>query len=137
MEEPLLILQGGYNRKVPIVQRIIGALNDYLENVRPELATFESGDAIFLGMTGKRFLGSNLTGLVGDYVRNSGVSEDGACQLFCHVTATNMLRGGANIRHVQEMLGHEDLNTTQRYTHVVIKDLQKVHRQTHPFARKD
>ncbi|GAB5382863.1 MAG: hypothetical protein Alis2KO_42040 [Aliiglaciecola sp.] len=46
-----------------------------------------------------------------------------------------MLRNGADIRYVQEMLGHEDLNTTQRYTHVVINDLKKVHQQTHPFAR--
>jgi integrase/recombinase XerD len=48
-----------------------------------------------------------------------------------------MVRNGADIRYVQEMLGHEDLNTTQLYTHVVIKGLQKVHGRTHPFARKD
>ncbi|GAB5382869.1 MAG: hypothetical protein Alis2KO_42100 [Aliiglaciecola sp.] len=104
------------------------------------MATFASGDALFLGETGKRILSSKLTELVGEYVRRSGVADAdadaGACHLLRHATGTHMLRNGADIRYVQEMLGHEDLNTTQRYTHVVINDLKKVHQQTHPFANK-
>ncbi len=70
-------------------------------------------------------------------MRRSGVTTVGACHILRHATGTHMLRNCADIRYVQEMLGHEDLNTTQRYTHIVIKDLQQVHGRTHPFARKD
>jgi len=128
--------KGSYDRTIPIVQRTINALNDYLENVRPELATFESGDALFLGMTGKRILSSKLTELVGDYVRRSGVSEDGACHVLRYATGTHMLENGADIRVVQEQLGHEDISSTQLYALVSIKHLKKVHEKTHPFSDK-
>ena len=128
--------KGSYDRTVPIVQRTIDALNDYLENVRPELATFESGDALFLGMTGKRILSSKLTELVGDYVRRSGVSENGACHVLRYATGTHMLENGADIRVVQEQLGHEDISSTQLYALVSIKHLKKVHAKTHPFSNK-
>jgi integrase/recombinase XerD len=127
--------KGGYDRVVPIVQRTVDAINEYLTKVRPLLATFASGDALFLGETGKRILSSKLTDLVGEYVRRSGVATEGACHLLRHATGTHMLRNGADIRYVQEMLGHEDISSTQLYTHVVINDLQKVHKQTHPFAK--
>ena len=128
--------KGSYDRTVPIVQRTIDVLNDYLENVGPELATFESGDALFLGMTGKRILSSKLTELVGDYVRRSGVSEDGACHILRYATGTHMLENGADIRVVQEQLGHEDISSTQLYALVSIKHLKKVHEKTHPFSNK-
>tara|TARA_R110002167_G_scaffold320868_1_gene526660 strand:+ start:98 stop:859 length:762 start_codon:yes stop_codon:yes gene_type:complete len=127
--------KGGYDRVVPIVQRTVDAINEYLTKVRPLLAIFASGDALFLGETGKRILSSKLTELVGEYIRRSGVAEEGACHLLRHATGTHMLRNGADIRYVQEMLGHEDISSTQLYTHVVINDLQKVHKQTHPFAK--
>ena len=127
--------KGGYDRVVPIVQRTEDAINEYLTKVRPLLAIFASGDALFLGETGKRILSSKLTELVGEYIRRSGVAEEGACHLLRHATGTHMLRNGADIRYVQEMLGHEDISSTQLYTHVVINDLQKVHKQTHPFAK--
>ncbi len=128
--------KGGYDRTVPIVQRTIDALNDYLDNIRPELATSESGDAIFLGMTGKRILSSKLTELVGGYVRRSGVAEEGACHLLRYATGTHMLQNGADIRYVQEQLGHEDISSTQLYALVSIRDLKRVHAKTHPFSNK-
>ena len=128
--------KGGYDRTVPIVQRTIDALNDYLEKVRPELVTFESGDAIFLGLTGKRILSSKLTELVGGYIRRSGVAEEGACHLLRYATGTHMLQNGADIRYVQEQLGHEDISSTQLYALVSIRDLKIVHAKTHPFSDK-
>jgi integrase/recombinase XerD len=68
------------------------------------------------------------------YVRASGVGKLGACHLFRHTAATLMLEGGADIRFIQELLGHSDLETTQIYTHVTIDRLQQVHRLTHPGA---
>ncbi|KOP32679.1 recombinase XerD, partial [Xenorhabdus sp. GDc328] len=61
--------------------------------------------------------------------------KPGACHLFRHSMATQMLDNGADIRHIQAMLGHEKLNTTQIYTRVAIGHLKKVHKQTHPAER--
>jgi integrase/recombinase XerD len=58
--------------------------------------------------------------------------KHGACHLFRHTMATLMLEGGADTRFIQQMLGHADLNTTQIYTHVAIRQLQEIHRTTHP-----
>jgi integrase/recombinase XerD len=72
---------------------------------------------------------------VRDYVERSGVGKKGSCHLFRHTMATLMLEGGADIRFIQEMLGHADPKTTQIYTLVSIKKLQEVHTASHPGAR--
>ena len=68
------------------------------------------------------------------YLDEAGVTKPGACHLFCHTMATAMLDNGADVRHVQEMLGHALISTTQRYTHVSIAKLKAVHATTHPAA---
>ena len=69
------------------------------------------------------------------YVEAADVGQKGACHIFRHTMATAMLDGGADIRYVQEMLGHASLSTTQIYTHLSIQKLQKIHAATHPAAR--
>ncbi len=64
-----------------------------------------------------------------------GVGKEGACRIFRHTVATLMLDGGADIRYVQEMLGHSELETTQIYTQVTIDKLKKIHDATHPAAK--
>ena len=76
-----------------------------------------------------------LTDRVREYVEQSGVGKKGSCHLFRHTMATLMLEGGADIRFIQEMLGHADPKTTQIYTLVSIKKLQAVHTATHPAAK--
>ena len=73
-----------------------------------------------------------LGNLVRDYVKRSGVNKSGCCHLFRHAMATLMLENGADLRYVQQMLGHARLNTTEIYTHVNIQKLIEVHRLTHP-----
>jgi integrase/recombinase XerD len=73
-----------------------------------------------------------LTELVRGYVEASGIAKRGACHMFRHTCATLMLEGGADIRFIQAMLGHAKLETTQIYTHVAIRQLQEIHRATHP-----
>ena len=73
-----------------------------------------------------------LTEVVRGYVEAANVGKHGACHLFRHTMATLMLEGGADIRFIQAMLGHADLKTTQIYTHVAIRQLQEIHRATHP-----
>lgn len=75
--------------------------------------------------------------MVGKYVRRAGIDKPGACHLFRHAVATSMLNAGADIRYVQELLGHSDLSTTQVYTHVAIEQLQKVYEKTHPAFKSD
>lgn len=91
---------------------------------------------MFLGLTCKRILNSKLTDLVGEYIRRSGVSDEGACHLLRHAIATHILQNGADIRYVQGMLHHEDISSTQIYTLVTIIDLKIVHKQTPPFSGK-
>ena len=77
---------------------------------------------------------NRLTELVRDHVNASGVKKKGSCHLFRHTMATLMLEGGADIRFIQEMLGHAELSTTQLYTQVSIQKLKEIHAATHPGA---
>ena len=76
-----------------------------------------------------------MSGRIRQYLDAAGITKEGACHLFRHTMATAMLDNGADVRHVQEMLGHADISTTQRYTHVSIAKLKAVHALTHPAAR--
>lgn len=126
--------KGSLDRRVPIAARALNWVRQYLKELRPSLMTLDSGDALFLGATGKRIRASKLSDMVGAYVRRSGVSKTGACHLFRHAAATAMLRNGADIRYVQEMLGHLDITSTQIYTRVTVMDLTRVYNDTHPAA---
>ena len=90
---------------------------------------------LFLTREGEAMTKNRLTQMVRDVVISSGISKRGACHLFRHTAATLMLENGADVRMVQEMLGHARLETTQIYTHVSIRKLQEVHAATHPGAK--
>jgi len=127
--------KGSQDRRIPIAQRALDSVERYLSELRSELATVASGEALFLGETGKRIQSSKLTELVGRCIRRSGIGKSGSCHALRHATATHMLRHGADIRYVQEMLGHLCIESTQIYIHVTITDLQGVYSRTHPAAR--
>ena len=76
-----------------------------------------------------------LTAVVRKYIEAADIGKHGACHLFRHTAATLMLENGADIRYVQELLGHAKLTTTQVYTHVSIRKLKQVHTETHPAAK--
>ncbi len=128
--------KGDHDRRVPIAPRALDWISRYLKELRPKHSTFESGHALFISRNGKRLNKNKVTELVGKYIRRSGVREKGSCHLFRHATATNMLRGGANIRHVQEMLGHQHITSTQIYTHVSVDELSETYMKTHPAAKQ-
>ncbi len=127
--------KGRQDRQVPIAQRALDSVEQYLSKLRGRLATVASGEALFLGEGGKRIQKSKLTELVGRCIRRSGIGKRGSCHALRHATATHMLRHGADIRYVQEMLGHQCIESTQIYTHVTITDLQGVYSRTHPAAQ--
>lgn len=127
--------KGAKDRRVPIARRACAWIERYLEQSRPTLAGEFSDDALFLDDKGLRFRGHQLSYKVSTYVKAAGIHHQGACKLFRHSTATLMHENGADLRYIQEMLGHADISTTQIYTHVTINRLREVYAKTHPAAR--
>lgn len=134
--QTLLVRQGKgrKDRMVPIGERALAWVDRYLAEVRHVHATEPDDGVLFLTVDGTRFSLDRLTQLVRGYVERSEVNKQGACHLFRHTLATLMLEGGADIRYVQQMLGHADISTTQIYTQVSIRHLQAIHTATHPAA---
>lgn len=126
--------KGGQDRRVPVAAMACDLIMTYLDLGRPRLQRLHSGSALFLDNWGHRFRAHQLTRMVSKYVRRAGIKKAGACNLFRHSTATLMHENGADIRVVQEMLGHADISTTQIYTHVAINRLKEVYAKTHPAA---
>jgi len=134
----ILTVREGKNkndRNVPIAQRALDWIEEYLKEMRPRLASLASGEALFLTMAGNRMKPHKVTDMVTKCVNRSGIDKKGACHILRHATGTEMLRNGADIREVQEMLGHSDISSTQIYAHVTINDLNRVYYETHPAAR--
>lgn len=126
--------KGHRQRIVPISIRALEWILFYWQRHRPILASIGGSDYLFLANSGKQFLPNKLSDLVAKYVKMAGLKRLGACHLFRHATATFMLDNDADIRHVQVMLGHASLSTTQIYTHVSQKKLHAVYAKTHPSA---
>jgi integrase/recombinase XerD len=129
--------KGKKDRMVPIGERAIAWIARYVSDARPQLVMPPDEGALFLTQEGEVLSPNRLTQLVRDYVNAAEVSKTGACHLWRHTCATLMLEGGADIRYIQEMLGHVELSTTQIYTQVSIRRLKAVHALTHPSAKLD
>ena len=128
--------KGKKDRVVPIGERALAWIAKYIAEARPELA--KPGDEagpLFVSERGAPLTVSYLSALVTRYVTRAGFAKAGSCHLFRHTCATLMLEHGADIRYVQEQLGHASLQTTQIYTHVSIQHLKAVHAATHPGAK--
>jgi integrase/recombinase XerD len=127
--------KGKKDRLVPIGPRALSWLNQYLKTVRPELVVRLDEGHVFLNDTGEPFTPGAMTELVRRLVRRASLTKTGSCHLFRHTMATLMLENGADIRFIQEMLGHANLNTTEVYTRVSIRKLQEIYAATHPAGR--
>lgn len=125
--------KGGKDRVIPIGERALLWIQKYLDDSRPSLAAalFDDDGTLFLSSWGGRMGDNTVTMMVRGYVKAAGVTR-GACHLFRHTMATQMLEHGADVRFIQAMLGHEQLSTTQIYTKVAILKLKEVHTKTHP-----
>jgi len=128
--------KGDRGRVVPMGERARGWVARYLEDSRPELVGHPDEWALFVSIEGGRFTPESMGQRVRHLLRASGVRRRrGACHLFRHTMATLMLENGADVRYIQEMLGHAKLDTTQLYTRVSIQKLDEVHAATHPGSR--
>jgi integrase/recombinase XerD len=126
--------KGKKDRMVPIGERALVWIGKYLSDSRPHLAVGPDEGILFLTSLGDRLSPNRLSNLVSLHVRASGIKKRGACHLFRHTMATLMLESGADIRSIQEILGHSELSSTQTYTRVSIRRLKEVHDKTHPGA---
>jgi integrase/recombinase XerD len=127
--------KGRKDRIVPIGERALAWVQRYLDESRPQLVVDAHEPALFLNRRGRRYSPTHMGLLARRYIEAAGVGKRGACHLFRHTMATLMLENGADVRYIQEMLGHASLETTQVYTHVSIGKLQAVHAATHPAAK--
>jgi integrase/recombinase XerD len=128
--------KGNKQRLVPVGAGARKALAHYLEAGRPELVGKKTGGEIFLSVRGHRLTNQRIWQLLGELAKRAGLDKDVHPHMLRHSFATHLLQGGADLRIIQEMLGHADISTTQIYTHVDTRGLQKTHRQFHPRAKK-
>lgn len=135
-EERLVLLRGkgGKERIVPLGRPACEAVGAYLVRARPSLAT-RGGPALFVNARGGRLSRQTLWNVVGAAARRAGLSQDISPHSFRHSFATHLLDGGADIRVVQELLGHSSVTTTQVYTLVTVDTLREVWAECHPRAR--
>lgn len=126
--------KGKKDRTVPIGERAMHWVTRYRNEVRPLLMNDLSEEHLFLSIHGGQMELDSLSGLVSEHITAADIGKKGGCHLFRHTCATLMLEGGADIRFVQELLGHSSLESTQVYTRVSITKLKEVHRATHPGA---
>ena len=124
--------KGRRERVVPIGKVGIGAVVEYLTHLRPKLAKPFSGNFLLLSRTGRAMSRIEIWRLVKKYASQAGMPKNLTVHTLRHCFATHLLAGGADLRSVQEMLGHVDIATTQVYTHVDQERLKSIHRQFHP-----
>jgi integrase/recombinase XerD len=128
--------KGEKDRVIPVGKLAIHFVRQYMELVRPWLVTpVTPPDVLFLSMRGRRLPKNSLFCLVKKHAVAAGTSSHGITpHTFRHAFATHLIQNGANLRHVQEMLGHANISSTQTYVHLAIRDLKRVHRRTHPLG---
>lgn len=126
--------KGDKERLVPIGRPAIGAVAVYVRELRPLLERGQGKGILFLNGHGKPLTRMGAWKILRKYVELAGIEKPVSPHTLRHSFATHLLEGGADLRAVQEMLGHADISTTQIYTHVDREYLRSVHRQFHPRA---
>ncbi|HNX01373.1 MAG TPA: tyrosine-type recombinase/integrase [Candidatus Cloacimonadota bacterium] len=137
MSKRVLLVHGKRNkaRIVPVGKQAIAAIQRYLQ-VRPKLASEFSGDILFLTKSGKPFDQEEIWAALSKYLTAVAQQKGYSPHVLRHTFATHLLKHGADLRAIQEMLGHEKLTTTEIYTHVSLEDVQKAYHKAHPRAKE-
>jgi len=129
-----VIGKGNKTRIVPVGRKACEALARYLSTERPKLVKRRTGNEIFLSERGTKLTTARIWQIVKEKARHAGLEKNIYPHLLRHSFATHLLSNGADLRIIQEMLGHADISTTQVYTHVDQQRLKAVHRRFHPRA---
>ncbi|MBC7185696.1 MAG: site-specific tyrosine recombinase XerD [Calditrichaeota bacterium] len=129
--------KGGKERIVPIGEQAIFWVQRYVSEVRPRYAQLaRSRNALFIGVRGNPLTRKAVWEIMKKYARAAGIRKEVSPHSLRHSFATHLIEGGADLRVVQEMLGHADISTTQVYTHIDRQYLREVHRQYHPLEQR-
>lgn len=124
--------KGRKERLIPLGKKAVAAIGRYLERVRPQSAKKGASQELFLNRSGKRLSRISIWKLVKIYARRAKIKKPIKPHLLRHSFATHLLERGADLRSVQEMLGHANISTTQIYTHVNRDRLKSIHKSYHP-----
>ncbi len=124
----------GKERVIPMYQAAVKALEEYIKNVRPQLLEDPSEQALFVNMSGERMSRQGFWKLIKHYQDAAGIKKEITPQTLRHSFAAHLLENGADLKSIQEMLGHADISSTQIYTHLVGQKLKDVYKKAHPRA---
>ncbi|PTG08851.1 site-specific tyrosine recombinase XerD [Staphylococcus chromogenes] len=126
--------KGNKERIIPLGETVIELLKTYIENVRPQLLKKQVTHTLFLNMQGKPLTRQGIWKIIKQTGAKAGIQKRLTPHTLRHSFATHLLENGADLRAVQEMLGHSDISTTQLYTHVSKTQIRKMYQQYHPRA---
>ena len=124
--------KGNKTRIVPVGEKALAALKRYLASERPNLVTRKTSSYVFLSIRGGPLSPDRVRQIVKERAKQAGIDQNIYPHLLRHSFATHLLENGADLRVIQELLGHADISTTQIYTHVDQKHLKAVHKKFHP-----
>jgi len=127
--------KGHKERLIPIHQQAALAVKEYLEQARPNLAHDKEERALFLNPRGDRLTRQGFWQKLKEYAKSAHLEADVTPHTLRHSFATHMLSGGADLRYVQEMLGHANISTTQVYTHLTSEHIRRSYEKSHPRAK--
>lgn len=126
--------KGSKDRIVPIGTKAIEAVKNYINFARTKIKNYHNSTYLFLSKSGKPLRRENIWGIVKNCALRAGIHDSISPHKLRHSFATHLLENGADLRSVQEMLGHINISTTQIYTHVSKQHLKAIHQQFHPRA---
>lgn len=127
--------KGSRERVIPIHEQAVVALHDYLDLGRPQIVQNKDEKALFVNRRGERLTRQGFWLLLKGYADDAGIAARITPHTLRHSFATHMLRGGAPLRHVQELLGHANISTTQVYTHLASDHIREAYDKAHPRAK--
>ncbi len=127
--------KGRKERIIPLYEKIATAVKQYVEEDRPKLAHGKKDTALFLNARGDRITRQGFWQKLKEYAKSAGLSSQISPHTLRHSFATHMLSGGADLRSVQELLGHANISTTQVYTHLTTDQVRRTYDKSHPRAK--
>lgn len=128
--------KGNKERIIPIYEQVAQAVTKYIEETRPRLARGKNDPALFLNPRGERLTRQGFWQKLKEYAKSANLSAQVSPHTLRHSFATHMLSGGADLRSVQELLGHANISTTQVYTHLTTDHIRRTYEKSHPRAKK-